>query len=284
MITSYLISRKLPFYRILIGGTFSACYVLLVVYQNHSSIISSPIIKLLYSVLIIVITFGYQTVNKLIVSLIYFYLSTFTIGGIILGINYFLTTSIIYEKGYLNVVNSTDKISLIFILICFPVASYFYIKNFITANDIKSFNNLIYDVEISFKEVVIKCSGLLDTGNNLSEPILKTPVIVIDCESVKEQLPEMMFELLKSWSSKMAFPEEENIYVEGIKLIPYSAIGSNNKILLGYTVNYIKSKNNHDSFICENAIVAFSTTRISIEKDFQCILHPKCLKNTTNIA
>jgi stage II sporulation protein GA (sporulation sigma-E factor processing peptidase) len=283
MITSYLIGKKLPFYKIIIGGLIAATYVIIIVYQSND-FLTSTYFKLVYSIFIILATFGYQTVNKLLTSLVYFYLSTFTLGGILLGINYFITTSIIYEIGYINIIYKSENISLIFILFCFPIASYLYLKYFTMSEEIRSLTNIIYDVEISFKNSIIKCRGLLDTGNNLSDPLLRLPVIVVDQISIQEQLDDRLIEILKQWEKNMQLPDTENCFVNGIKLIPFSAIGSNNKILIGYVVNYIKIENNLEKYSCEKAIVAFSTTRISAEKNFQCILHQKCLSDVTKIA
>jgi stage II sporulation protein GA (sporulation sigma-E factor processing peptidase) len=152
------------------------------------------------------------------------------------------------------------------------------------SKEIRSLSNVIYDVEISFKNSIISCKGLLDTGNNLSDPLLRLPVIIIDQNSIQDQLDKNLKEILSQWEENMQLPDTENVYVNGIKLIPFSAIGSNNKILIGYVVNYIKIKNDLEMYMCEKAIIAFSATRISSDKNFQCILHPKCISEISKIA
>ncbi len=72
-----------------------------------------------------------------------------------------------------------DPISWIFVLIGFPLLSYFSKAR---VDDLRmkniTFDQLV-DVEIILNEQTLSMKGLIDSGNQLVDPLTKTPVMIV---------------------------------------------------------------------------------------------------------
>ena len=109
----------------------------------------------------------------------------------------------------------------------------FFIKNKVTQNP------MICDLEIFFEGKNKKIKTMLDTGNLLKEPISKADVVIVEKESLfgiisKEVLENITYIVNGVWI------EADNIHSYKIKLIPFSSLGNDNGLLIGFKPDYIK--------------------------------------------
>jgi len=158
-----LLKRKGSNIRLLFGALLgeASCITLFLPLSTLSLIL----VKLLISTLMILITFGYGGFNSFKKNLLYFYLLSVTLGGII----YVLKLSFR--------VNSTDFFTNFLILIM--IGPYFLWKYISEHKIFKSNYSLRHDVEIYYKQRKYDYVAYLDTGNKLQDPYKKRPIILV---------------------------------------------------------------------------------------------------------
>jgi stage II sporulation protein GA (sporulation sigma-E factor processing peptidase) len=120
-------------------------------------------------------------------------------------------------------------------------------------------------------------NALVDTGNSLYEPITRAPVIVAEFNSLKR---------LFSKNVLNTFEENKNISIELIdriskevplRIIPFSAIGSEHGILIGF--NAEKAEIITDDIITiHNAVIAVYNNKLSKNGIYNALLNPEMLK------
>lgn len=172
---SFILKRKESIIRIIISSIIGSLSTLLLFYIHNNLILL--LYKLLISIIMVIISFKYNNYYYFKDNLIYLYIVSIILGGTIYLINNQLSS---VNNGFIFTSNNL-KINLILLLIISPLIIYKYIKN-IKNYQIKYSN--YYDIIIYYKDLCIKGTAFLDTGNNLKDPYFKRPIILINKELI----------------------------------------------------------------------------------------------------
>ena len=132
--------------------------------------INRLLLELITIILMITIAFKYKNIRYFLTNILYTYILSILLGGLIYLFNSKVTLNI-----YLNY--------LVIIILSIEVMI-LYIKE---SKKIKNTYNNYYKVDIYFKDKEkISLIGFLDTGNNLYDPYKKRPIILVDKKYQKE--------------------------------------------------------------------------------------------------
>ena len=165
MSTSILLKRRTSYIRMilssLIGGISS-----LVLFTSLNKIV----IEVASIIIMVLISFGYKGIRYLINNILYMYILSTLLGGIIYLFN-------------IKVSNSMFLTYLIIIVISIEIMILYIKEN----KKMRSIYNNYYKVDIYFKDrEKLSLIGFVDTGNNLYDPYKKRPVIIIPDKYIKE--------------------------------------------------------------------------------------------------
>ena len=88
-LTALILKRDFRYWRLFTGGLIGSCIILLSItplnaYSGH------PFVKLMFSIIMVLTVFGYRRFKYFISGLMTFYLTTFLIGGSLIGVHYFI--------------------------------------------------------------------------------------------------------------------------------------------------------------------------------------------------
>lgn len=165
------------------------------------------------------------------------------------------------------------------ILLLSTVTTYICIKIFLVwYKKIVVKKQSFYKITLHKDNQKITLNALLDTGNNLTEPITKKPVIVADFNAIKSILPEQL---------KLIFynNQQDNLeklltlqHTVHLRLIPFKSIGKQNGLLIGTKIDKLKIHTQNDLIITD-AIVAISNFNLSNDNFYNALLNPELLKN-----
>ncbi|MDR6997988.1 sigma-E processing peptidase SpoIIGA [Neobacillus niacini] len=273
-LTAIFLKRKIRLWRLLSGGFIGSLIILLSftpvhAYSNH------PITKLLFSVLMILATFGYKRLVFFIKALMTLYVCTFLIGGALIGAHYFLQTDSILLAG---IKGFGDPISWLFVFIGFPIAWHFSKKNVEGMEMTKIQFDQIVCVNIKINSETYEFKGLVDSGNQLYDPLTRLPVMFI---SIKNQM-EVMSEPIKRMAANtetLLMGEEEfpSEWQNKLRIIPFRVVGQEHQLIMAVKPDSILIEKNGDCFLCEKGLVSFTMQELSPDDAFQCIVHPKML-------
>lgn len=165
MSTNILLKRRTNHIRMilssLIGGISS-----LVLFTSLNKIV----IEIVSIVIMVLISFGYKGIRYLINNILYMYVLSTLLGGIIYLFN-------------IKVSNSMFLTYLIIIVISIEIMLLYIKEN----KKMRSIYNNYYRVDIYFKDrEKLSLIGFVDTGNNLYDPYKKRPVIIVHNKYIKE--------------------------------------------------------------------------------------------------
>ena len=172
--------RKIRYY--IAAALFGALSIFLL-FININNILLF-LLKVLVSIIMCLIAFGFVSFNYLVNNLIYLYMTSTILAGFL----YFLSNELSYKHEV-----------LIFFIAPIILGIYIY-----TSKKLKSTYNQYYHIEIVFDNIHLKLLSLMDTGNHLIDPLTKKGVIIVNKRHLKEiyNIRSPVFVIYKTVSSE----------------------------------------------------------------------------------
>ena len=157
-------NRKIYYYLLssLIG---SLSLILLFIKMNNILLF---LLKILISVIMVIVAFGYKSFKYTLANLFYFYMTSIILAGFL----YLL-------KGK----NANFNLNYILLLIISPIILFIYYKSNKT---LKNTYSDYYKIKIVFDKIEFNLISFYDNGNNLIDPVTGKSVIIVNSSLLKK--------------------------------------------------------------------------------------------------
>lgn len=230
--------------------------------------------------MMVLAAFGFKRFSFFIKGLMTLYVATFLIGGALIGVHYFiqfdseLTTKVLISsvKGF------GDPISWLFVMIGFPIAWHFARRNIENFEMTKILYDQIVEVKLTIESVSLSFKGLVDSGNQLYDPLSKLPVMIVSVKSQLEHLSDPIKKMaLESESLLMGNEDLPPEWQSRLRIVPCKVVGQENQLMVAVKPDSILIEQNGDQFLTGKGLVSFTMQQLSSDDAFQCIVHPKML-------
>ncbi|WP_396897327.1 sigma-E processing peptidase SpoIIGA [Neobacillus bataviensis] len=279
-LTAIFLKRRIQLWRIIAGG-FIGSLIILLSFTPLNAYTSHPISKLICSMFMVLIAFGFKRLTFFFKALMTLYVSTFLIGGAIMGAHYFIQSDLELSVKVLasSVKGYGDPISWLFVLIGFPLAWHFARKNVESMEMTKIQFEQIVDVELHIDNETLHFKGLVDSGNQLYDPLSKLPVMFVSVKDQVEAVPESVSKLAAADPEQFIMGSQDisHEWQHRLRIIPYKVVGQEHQLIVAIKPDLILIEHNSVQYLCEKGLVSFTMQQLSAEDAFQCIVHPKML-------
>lgn len=259
--------------KMFIASVIGALYALLLFFPGYKFLYTT-VMKVLLSLLIVVIAFTPLRFREFLKQLSVFYLISFILGGAVFGLFYFTNSGTVGSGGVflikgipLSVLVGAGLVTIVIIKLCLMPLYSFLEKR-----------SLYHDFEINVGNKSATMVGLLDTGNELIDPITKYPVIVVQYSAIKDLLHESIREIFEQnheedlKSIYDAFREAN--WASRMRLIPFCSLGKEKGMLLGFKADGIIIGKR----CVENIIVAIYSKSLTESGEYTALLNPELVK------
>ncbi|AZB42847.1 sigma-E processing peptidase SpoIIGA [Bacillus sp. FJAT-42376] len=279
LLTASLLKRPKIWYRLLLGG-FIGSAIILFLFTPWGPFFSHPAGKVLISVLMIWSAFGFVRFKYFIQNWLMFYFVTFALGGGIIGAHYFMQKDSYLSQGVLitQTTGFGDPITWIFVIIGFPVLWLFSSRRGQDVQVKKLQYHEIVHVTAVFGETILPMTGLIDSGNQLFDPITRTPVMIADTGKLINLLPKPLTDKVMSGDVLKDSPELDDHWQLRMRIIPYRGVGQQNQFLIGLKPDSLTIRTEKETLNVKKAIIGLSSSQLSADGDFTCIVHPQMLQ------
>ncbi len=263
--------------RIIISSIIGALYAV-VSFITNINIYGTLVLKILLSISMVYLGFSPKGIKKLFKELIIFYLISFAFGGCAFFLLYYVKPQEILSKNGILIGTYPLKIALLGGILGFAIVN-------ITFKVIKGKidkSNLICNVKINFNEKEINLKALTDTGNLLKDPISGYNVIVVEASKLKRLIPENVLENINEiirGEREEILINLENIYKSRFRIIPFSSLGKENGLLLGFRPDYILVNYEEEDIKISNIIVGIYEKNITKNEAYSALIGLDILKN-----
>lgn len=244
--------------RIFLASSVGAIYAILV-YVINLPIYTNSIIKILVSISMIYISFGSNNIKILLKQLLIFYLTSFCFGGSAYYLLHNINPNLVKSVNGVLTGTYPIKIAILGGILGFFIIniSFRIIKNKLSKKD------MIYKVEMFYKDKSTNIKVILDTGNLLTEPITKTPVIIVEAEKLKNIIPEKILNNAENIIYNNSLEEVDEEIKTRCSIIPFSSIGKKNGIIIGFRPDYIKIYTEEGEQIRKKVIIGIYNNKLA---------------------
>ena len=175
--TAIVLRRQTSLKRLLLASLLGSITIFAMFIEVSSFFLF--LIKILISIGMVLITFGFKNLKYTLRNLFYLYTSSILLGGFL----YFLNLEFSYKNEGLVFYFNGLSINVIILFILSPIIIYAYIKQGLL---LKNQYSNYYNIDIYLKNGnIIPVTAFLDTGNHLEDPYKKRPILLLNKNLLK---------------------------------------------------------------------------------------------------
>jgi len=266
------------------GGILCGIYSFILFWDTLDPILAL-LSKLGFSAAVVCIVYRPKKLRRFARILLIFYLVSFAMGGITIGMMYFLGIAGVTQNssvylgalGYLYVLLGCAITYLLF----------HFFANFIKGRLI--IERTYADVEIAMEGRTVTMKGMVDTGNFLTDPFTGKPVMIISANAAKQFVSDEIVEEAVNGRKTQILSETlmNSNYANRIRMIPFQSIGEERGYLVGIRPDLIRIEihNRNDGYktltASEGSILAIYKGVFSggqLAGDCSILLHPSMIE------
>ena len=273
--TGRFLRLQTSLWRLLLAAAVGAGYAVGILLPRLAAFYAWPV-SIAFSLIILCLAFPYRGIWQLLRLTATFYLIAFAMAGAVLA-----GSSLLVQQGYaLGAAQTIRGGALLFgiILACIVAR-----RGAALVRRKWRQENFILQLEVVVAGRSLRIPTLIDTGNDLVEPISGKPVIVAHYQSLQTLLPHGLRLLWQQYQNHdptqlLQAAAEGGLalsWERRLRLIPYASIGKNHGLLLGFLPDYVVI-HGENKLVTKEVIIALHQDSIG-KDDYKAVLNPAVL-------
>lgn len=142
-------------------------------------------------------------------------------------------------------------------------------------------------IEIAFGGQRVQITALVDTGNSLTDPITRAPVIVVEFSVIRPLFPEAVRddvdELIRGDFGRVSSLMTHSLWSSRLRLIPFSSLGSESGMLVGFAPDHIRLLLPSVTEVSRRTVVALAPQTLDPSGEYHALLHPELLDPAVDV-
>lgn len=285
LMTAWIRRQRVRAWRITASAAVGAAYVLMM-FLPELSFLFTFLVKFLFSAVMLWIAFGYASLQNYLRNMGAFYMVNFAAAGGILGIHYLLQNSGEVWSGIWYSASGGLGFSLevgsIFTIIVFFIVVLWFKAVVSSRRAVERVESCLAEVQVRIDETTVRCMGLVDTGNQLKDPLTRWPVMVMEASLWDQMLPESFLSrlaaeqadnLIMEWSDEDSFPWRDRL-----RLVPYRGINKGSQFMIALKPDEVSVVQEGRTVTTGRVLIGLDGGRLSMESAYRAIIHPVLLE------
>jgi stage II sporulation protein GA (sporulation sigma-E factor processing peptidase) len=277
-LTSGIRKERTSKLRLLSSSFVGGLYATLHLWPNFTIAYTLPI-KILSSILMIWIVFGYRNPIAFIRTLGVFYFVCFVTGGAMVALHYIVAGDAQVAGGILFTETKGwgSPVSWVFIMIGFPLVWLYTKFSFQSMKERDQIEQYMTAVKIQIQGKSFECTGLVDTGNQLRDPITRAPVMLVEMKQLMEYLPVEVHKMFLSKDWEQSWSDIPPEWMIKIRIIPYRAAGTDSDMMIAFKPDQVEIWRDNQWNNVGKILIGIDVGQLSTDGSYQAIIHPSCL-------
>ena len=282
-LTGFVVNHRISNVRSLTISLIGTLFTLLLFFLP-SRISSNLLVKGIVSLILIAIAFPPKKPIDFIKTTGVFYFACFLLGGTVFGIVFF-------TKG----MRALHKISLK-IMVLAVIAALFTMKLLWKTIQSRMYKEkVVAELAVTMGTYTTTFPALVDTGNELKEPISGKPVIIVEYERIRPILDEITVELLGALQCTevpslqgqnintlcekiYGMEQKDNLAPPNLFFIPFHSVGRADGLLPGLQASSVSIRADGRQYCIEKPMLAVSRQRLNGSREYYGLINPALLE------
>ncbi|MDQ0339233.1 stage II sporulation protein GA (sporulation sigma-E factor processing peptidase) [Caldalkalibacillus uzonensis] len=264
-------------WRLALASFIGSSYVLFLFIPSLQSYYTL-LIKLLLSLVIVYVAFGFGSIQRYVKSFFTFYFVSFVIGGGLLAVHYVAGSNHQVLQGMVATQSSGygDLVSWLFVVIGFPLMYWFSRSQWQSIERTKVKERVLVQVQVTINGQHVSCQGLVDTGNQLYEPFSKKPVMLMEAKILEAVVPR---EILEAARHEQGITDWDQLHLPDhwlarLSLIPYRGVGRQMDLMLTFKPDEVVITSSDGTWSTRQVLIGINQEPLATDGLFQAVVHP----------
>jgi stage II sporulation protein GA (sporulation sigma-E factor processing peptidase) len=282
-VSGKLSGLKIRKFRLMAAAGLGSAYSL-VVFLPEKSLYATLVAKIVCSIMMLLLGYAPVVLGIFLRLLCYFYITTFAMGGAVIGAIYLFTSS----PGYIQVWNGAAIINSRFnyYWLLFGIITAVFLGKGGPAWMRKKWleHNFSRNLVIGIEGREISLEAFLDTGNQLRDPLTKKPVIIMEVQALKGFVPEEFLKAaVKKGEVELASLGDrlEKEWVKRLRLINYISVGKAQGLMVGLRVDFVEIRTKREIIKTEDTVIGLVDGILTRKGKYMALLPPQLLQEYT---
>ncbi|MDQ0900137.1 MULTISPECIES: sigma-E processing peptidase SpoIIGA [unclassified Paenibacillus] len=276
-------TRKISFkwWRIVGSSVLGASYVV-IMFLPVPLFLFTFSVKCMFCIGMIMTAFGFGSLQNLLRNIGTFLLVNFAVAGGMFGIHYVLASSSDVMKGIVFTQTGVAMFQLqvggiLFVLVLLLPLLWWFRTVFQSSKQREVLTSYLAEVTIHVGDYTASCKGLIDTGNQLYDPLTRTPVMVMEVSEWGDVLPVEWLQRIRSADVDQIISGlgvEEFVWQDRLRLVPYRGVNRNTQFMLAIKPDKVVITHNHLHIEASKVLIGLDGGKLCSDGTYQAIIHP----------
>ncbi|MGQ7886597.1 sigma-E processing peptidase SpoIIGA [Paenibacillus sp. WC2504] len=276
-------TRKISFkwWRI-VGSSFLGASYVVIMFLPVPVFLFTFSVKCMFCIGMIMTAFGFGSLQNLLRNLGTFLLVNFAVAGGMFGIHYVLASSSEVMKGIVFTQSGVAMFqlqigSVLFVLLLLIPLLWWFRTVLQSTKQREVLTAYVAEVTIHVGDYTASCKGLIDTGNQLYDPLTRTPVMVMEVSEWGDVLPVEWLQRIRSADVDQIISGlgvEEFVWQDRLRLVPYRGVNRNTQFMLAIKPDKVVITHNSTQIEASKVLIGLDGGKLCSDGSYQAIIHP----------
>jgi len=230
------------------------------------------------------VVFAPLSLKRFLSTLTVFYIISFSLGGLFLGVLYSFRTSPYYTQitDISRLVAGYFLPGLVVTVVLYLLLTRFAGRIIQTRMARDLFR---VSMKVMFGDSEVTVDALIDTGNQLQDPLSRIPVVVVEYCVLKNLFPAEVRKAFENSSDPdlmlLLSSLSTTPWVTRFRVIPFCSLGEEHGMLIGFRPDRVEVWDGTEPVSVRNVIVGVYHRQLSPEGSYKALLHPEVLDRIT---
>jgi stage II sporulation protein GA (sporulation sigma-E factor processing peptidase) len=264
-LTAQLCKFAFSYLRTAVAASVGSIYAVLIMCLPTIGWLTSLGLKWLIAIVMLIVAFRWRGIWHFVKTAIIFYFISSAMAGIMFSLSLQSQSIAVFVSAFLAA----------FIIL-------YYAHRYIMQK--QHLHVWVVPLHIAMDEVCVRCRGLIDTGNQLRDPLTGTPVSVMQIDIWRHLLPAEWREQTLSANRLRELIQNTNTsqsnWARRFVLIPYRTVrGNNQEWMVALRVDSLSIQLPTTTVTHQRALIGITDSILSPEGQYEAIIHPACTES-----
>lgn len=274
--------QRTSIWRLIVAAAFGATYAMFILVPSWSLLLTWGI-KVVFSILIVLIAFGYRNHMAFLRNWGVFYFVSFVVGGGMFAAHYFLQDQQEVLNGILltHAGSGAPSVTWMFLAVAFPLVWWYSRFTFRSLAERHTVHQFLIRVDIVIQGQTVSAAGLVDTGNQLRDPMSRAPVMMAEAKLVQSLLPEEVVGILRERDVAQSLTRLPPEWITKMKLIPYRSVTRGTDFLIAVKPDKVRLVYEGRVLEERQVLIGLDDHTLSTDGTYQVIVHPSLMEEAS---
>lgn len=260
---------------IILSAAIGTAYSVVMVLLPTGSFLNMWFFKMLLSLVMVFVAFYPKTLKEFLKLILCFYIVTFIFAGLAITLIFLWGQT---PTSYNGVMYFSWSSPIKYLLVVAALGLWLVRVFLKTMQKRKMVEAQVVDLYISINGEGCCLPALIDTGNELKDPVTGAPAVIVELEKMKDILPETLVSAVENggdslWNNVGSVLMGTDLAGK-FRLVPFRSLGCEHGMLPGIRSDYISVRESGDDEECrqENVIVCLYLQSLSPEKNYYALV------------